>query len=345
MSRLGLNRRVPGMPRLGGGGRSRLLANLVANALAQSALAVAIALTTRHVLASARDSGVDMLAIAVLIVMGLGHYGLRILEAGTAEALGQRYVAAVRIRMLRRLTAPVDGRDKPAFSFGSTMTRLTGDLNSLRNWIATGIARGGVAALGLLVLTATCLYIEPAGGMTLLIWSAGVIVISAVLASPLSSRVRSSREQRGRLASRVGRLLLDTRDARPALDPMDELPAIRLRSRRLREALVRRTRLAQSIRMLPAATLPIAFAILITTSASHIAPGDLVVLLLVFTLASGMLGQITRAFDYRVNFSEGSRRIGAILSPPDTAASTAGRTTTPATSTLPGNVQSLVART
>ena len=310
---------MPGLPHPRGGGRHRLFWKLVANAATQSLLAVSIAVATRAILASVRNQAPVWPELSLLVAAGLALYGLRILEAGTAEAVGQHYVAAVRLRLLRRLIAASRRSGTAQSSLGTTMARLTGDLNALRNWIATGLARGGVALLSIIILTGACLYIDISSGVVLLAWITSVLVVSALLVSPLRTRVSLARAERGRLSNRVASLVLAIRQRQPRVTLELQLPKIRSRNRSLRASLVRRTRLAQAMRLLPAATLPLAFGLVIAAGEAESNTDELVVILLLFSLASAMLGQVSRAIDYHVNFLESARRISAILAPDGTA--------------------------
>ncbi len=303
------------LPRLLTRARKPLFARLIANAGLQAVLAFAVAWSTREALQGMRTGSVPWVDVAAIGAAGIAIYLLKVLEAGDAEHFGQRYVASVRQRLLKRLTR-VDGtRADVLGSFGLTMTRLTHDLNSLRNWIALGVARGGVAAVSVSGIGLTIGLVAPQLLVVYCTWVAGVLGVGFAVSRHLAVRVRAARAQRGRLATLVGRLVLHARTARLLGRAGRDLKRIRKRSTSLRQALGNRTRYAQALRLLPTASMPLAYAGLIAFGA-HTPVESLVAVLLMFSLAATALAQLTRAMDYRVNFIEGRRRVQTLLSAP-----------------------------
>jgi ABC-type multidrug transport system fused ATPase/permease subunit len=295
--------------------RAPLFARLLANAGLQAVLAFAVAWSTREALQGMRTGSVPWSDVAAIGVAGATIYLLKVLEAGDAEHFGQRYVASVRQRLLKRLTRVEDARTDVLGSFGLTMTRLTHDLNSLRNWIALGVARGGVAVVSVLGIGLTIGLFAPQLFAVYCTWVAGVLGVGFAVSRQLATRVRAARAQRGRLATLVGRLVLNARTARLLGRAGGDLKRIRKRSASLRHALGNRTRYAQALRLLPSASMPLAYAGLIAFGA-HTPVESLVAVLLMFSLAATALAQLTRAMDYRVNFIEGRRRVQTLLGAP-----------------------------
>ncbi len=303
------------LPRLLTRNRAPLFARLLVNAGLQAVLAFAVAWSTREALQGMRTGGVAWIDVVAIVAAGIAIYLLKVLEAGDAEHFGQRYVASVRQRLLKRLTRVQGGRTDVLGSFGLTMTRLTHDLNSLRNWIALGVARGGVAVVSVLSIGLTIGLVAPQLIVVYSIWVAGVLGIGLTVSRLLAERVRTARAQRGRLATVVGQLVLNVRTARLLGRAGRDLKRIRKRSISLRRALGNRTRFAQALRLLPTASMPLAYAGLIASGA-HTPVESLVAVLLMFSLAASALAQLTRAMDYRVNFIEGRRRVQTLLGAP-----------------------------
>ncbi|MEM7408665.1 MAG: ABC transporter ATP-binding protein [Myxococcota bacterium] len=302
------------MPRIYAAGRRAQLWRLIANGMGQALLGVAIAGLLRVAVGSVETPRPPVFALAGLVLASAALWGLRVVEAGDAERLGQDYVTRVRLRLFDRLTArPVQAAGR----YGLSMTRMIGDLNSLRNWVSLGIARAAVAGLTLVGLVGALLVIDPhlGGALASLVPLTGMA--AAWVSRPLRQRVRETRRRRGRLASNLGEKLLAAATLRGLGRTRRELRRVRRQSERLRDAAVARARTAHALRALPAALLPMAIAVALAVAAVDGASApDLVVAVWLGGMVAAALGELTRAWDYRLAFEEGRERIGdALLAP------------------------------
>jgi len=92
---------------------------------------------------------------------------------------------------------------------------------------------------------------------------------------------------------------------------------IRRHSQQLRDALVRRARWSALLRSSSEIAWPVAIVALLTSLVATARPtSELVVSVLLVGMIVTAMGQVARAFDHRVAFEEGRRRIGATLSEP-----------------------------
>ncbi|MBY0400882.1 ABC transporter ATP-binding protein/permease [Myxococcota bacterium] len=304
------------MPKVIAGRRRHWVGLLIANGVAQALCGFGLAFSLRELMREAEAGALAWPWLGTMIGLGLLVLLLRVRESSDAERLGQDYVTRVRLRIFERVThrphAPVGGR-----RFGVTLTRLTGDLNSLRNWVSLGIARSVVSGFSIAGLLVGLAYFSPVAALV----SSGVIValgVSWALAIPwLRNSVREGRRRRGRLANYLSEKVLASRAVLKLGRADDEQERIRRDSGRLRDALVRRARWSALLRSTSELAWPVT---IVTVLASMVATARPISELVVAVLLSGMivtaLGQIARAFDYRIAFEEGRRRIAEALSEP-----------------------------
>ncbi len=306
----------PNFPRVYAGRRKRLVWRLLANGAAQAAVAFSLAYALRSGLESARSGVLNWPIFVVITSAGFFVLALRVIEAVDAERLGQDYVMRVRLRMFKRIASRPVHTDKSG-RWGVTMTRMISDLNSLRNWVAIGIARAVVAGITLFGLLATLSFFNPTTGATMAVLVLVCLGVSAALTPALRRNVREARRRRGRLANNLGEKVLAFQTVRHFGQTSEELNRVRSHSQRLRDALVRRIRTAQFIRILPEVTLPIAIgAVVALTAFSLQAPEDTAVTILLIGMVTASLSELARSWDYRLSFEEGRRRIGEILAGP-----------------------------
>jgi len=304
------------LPKIYAGRRRRWFWQLVANGVAQAAGGVALAALLKVALSEAREGFAPWPAAAGIALVSAALLGLRFREARDAERLGQHFVMRVRLRIFDRLASRPE-RDPSTGRWGVTMTRLISDLNSLRNWVSTGVARAvvaGVSASGLLIGFA---WIDPrasvgAGAMAAVCLAAGL-----ALTPRLRSYIRESRRRRGRLANNLGEKVLAVASIRELGRARSERARIRRHSTTLADALVRRMGLATVLRALPDVALPLAVAGVAIAAANEDAGGtDSVVAVLLLGLVASAFRDLARAWDQRLAFEEGRRRIEQILTGP-----------------------------
>ena len=180
----------------------RHFAALLGNAIAQAACTVALALGARAAIESGPATGTVM----VLAAAALGGAWLRGRERVDGEALGQRFVHGVRLRLFDHLLA-VPSRDLGERPKGGALVRFVGDLQAIKSWISRGLAQLIVALPMLVAAVAVLGWLDPVLG----IMSAAIVVAgamgAALLANPLAEANRTLRNRRGQLARFVTEMM------------------------------------------------------------------------------------------------------------------------------------------
>ena len=304
------------MPRIFAGQRRRWISLLILNGALQASSGFFVAYLLRDALeVSRRGSAPWGLAVGIVALGGV-VLGLRMKEASDAERLGQDYVMRVRLRIFDRVAsrpARVEGRRR----WGVTMTRLISDLNSLRNWVSQGIARSIVATVTILGLLVGLYYFSPLSA-----WAAlGVVlccgVVVAALTPTLRGQIREARRRRGRLANNLGEKVLAAHTVRQSGRYRSERSRIRRHSLRLRDALVRRVRTRAALRALPDVARPAAISGITIVAAFSAQPAsESVVAVMLVGMIAAAVGDLARAWDYRLAFDEGRARIADVLAGP-----------------------------
>ncbi|MDQ4215008.1 ABC transporter ATP-binding protein [Microbacterium capsulatum] len=239
------------LPALWRGRRRRYLVALVASGLAQALLAG----TGAHVIRTALEryqKGAPAAAgpapavwtlfgllIAALLLVGVLQYGVRV----WSELLSQDYVHDIRIGLMRRnLTAGLTS------SLGVSVTRLSNDLTSIRNWITLGIVP---VLVGVPLIVGTCaivVVLDPAYLLSIGVPLALLLGALALLAEPLFRRTMELRRSRGRLSAHLGDMLLATPSIRSGGGIRRELKRAGRYSDAMVEAAVRRARFSGLVR-------------------------------------------------------------------------------------------------
>ena len=304
------------MPRISAGRRKRWIVSLVANGAAQAVCGFFVAYLLRDALEAAR-AGSPPWGLAIAIT-GLGGImlALRVKESSDAERLGQDYVMRVRLRIFDRVAkrpARTEGRRR----WGVTMTRLISDLGSLRNWVSLGIARSIVAAVTIAGLLASLYYFSPLSA-----WAALIVLVCCGLAvmalTPrLRGYVQEARRRRGRLANNLGEKVFAAHTVWQSGRFETERRRIRKQSMRLRDALVRRARMSAVMRALPDMARPAAISGITIAAAFTAEPSsELIVAVMLVGMIAAAIGDLARAWDYRLAFDEGRARIADVLKGP-----------------------------
>lgn len=304
------------LPAIYAGRRKKLVWLLVANGLAQAGCGLAMAYVLRSELFSATYSSGPRIGAALIVGLGLILVWLRSREAADAETMGQDYVTKVRLRIFDRVAGAPSRRD-PSRRWGLAMTRMISDLNSLRNWVSLGFARTIVATMTIAGLAVGIAFVEPISAGILLAMTLGVVATAIALAPLLRTRIRESRRRRGRLANNLGEKLIAARTVAQLARSRLEHRRVRRDSRRLADSLVRRARLGSLLRAVPDLAMSAAVATLALLAWEHAESAtDLVVGVLVTGFAAAALRDIARAWDQRLAFHEGRRRIESVLAVP-----------------------------
>ncbi|HEB88787.1 MAG TPA: ABC transporter ATP-binding protein [Deltaproteobacteria bacterium] len=305
-----------GMPRVFSGRRGRWVALLTANGVVQAASGFLMAWLLRDALEISRGGLPPWRSAAGIMLLGGVMLALRAREASDAERLGQDYVMRVRLRIFDRVAsrpARTTGRRR----WGVTMTRLISDLNSLRNWVSLGIARSIVASVTIVGLLVALHHFSPlsASAALVVILACGLVVAS--LTPTLRKQIREARRRRGRLANNLGEKVLAAHTVRQLGRRRREHRRIRKHSLRLRDALVRRVRTRAILRALPDVARPAAIAgITIAAAVSAQPASESIVAVMLVGMIAAAVGDLARAWDYRLAFEEGRVRIAEILDGP-----------------------------
>jgi ABC-type multidrug transport system fused ATPase/permease subunit len=308
------------LPSIAGGRRSVLLARLIVYGLASAGLGLLLAGRIRHAFhAEAAPGSIGELAFSLLGLTIL-LFGLQVLEARDAEGLGQDYVVRVRQRLLASL-ARRTWSQADATGHGATMSRLIGDLNSLRNWVSLGVARmlsSGVALCGLILVLAQ-FRLRVAWMMFVVI---GLILLAWKAMTPILRRsVREGRRLRGSLANRVWDQISHGPTRRLLGNGNLGLDRLLRLGKQMRRVLVRRATFSAILRRSPELAHGLALAgllfLLSPSGASHAEdPGGFAAALFVIGMIIARLRDMARAWDYRVAYDEGTRRISRLLGEP-----------------------------
>ena len=319
------------LPRLFAEGRTRQFAGLVACGLGRTGAAVGAALLARYTFdALIRRPDTLMVDTVGWMVAGFAGIafafaGLRVLEGVAVEALGQSYVASVRLRLLDHLLdLPV--RRLRERRRGHLMLRFIGDLNAVRLWISNGVARiivAGFTTAGTLgVLAVLNIHIALTVAAVLLI----VVVLLAASARPLSERVRMARRRRSQLAGNLGEKLSEAVVVQAFGRSSTERDQVKRQNARLVTAMVAQARLSSFVRALPevAATLAAGLVILvgvIEIGHGRATPGTIVGALTILGILTTPLSDLSRVFDYWRRYGVARRKIEEFLSVPSLSAS------------------------
>ena len=310
---------MTGQPKLATGARRFLLARLVANGLAQVALAVSIAVLINRALgrlATPEQPAISGGVIAALAAAGVGATALRALQRRDSEALGYDYIRDLRLVVFRHLCrlSTTPGQ----FRIGTTMTRFTTDLSSIKNWVSQGIASVLVAVAALAAGGFTLTFLDWRFGVATLVPLLLCCLVAAASSVPFSNAEREVRRLRGKLSNRIGDglLVLSTihhlglvdRETQRLSDVNDELNA----------ALVRRARWAGVLRYSVAAGVPLAAATLLAFHGSGVGreplpPASVVSWLIALGAALGPFRDAARAWDYRLVYLQAAARIDRLL--------------------------------
>jgi ABC-type multidrug transport system fused ATPase/permease subunit len=253
--------------------RRRLLLALIGVGALQAAIAAAAALGMRAVFdalsgrawtvfpaiehlawpaAAPGGTAAVVAMVGVALFAALATLMLRVQGARLGESLGQQYVAAVRVVLLRHLFSMAPRRHQ-RMRHGHLMARLTGDLGALRRWAGRTVAPLVVGAATLVVAALALAWTMP--GLALGLAAVGVPL--AVWAWHVSARLeralRAERAQHWALAGQVGERLAEAAVVQAHAQAERELKRLRRRQRRLHDTAVARAREVAVLKALPPA--------------------------------------------------------------------------------------------
>lgn len=308
-------RRPRRFPRVAAGRRLGLIAVLVVAGLGRAAAGAGAGLCIGAALGATPPSpGRILPSIAILVVAA---FGLRLVEAGFSEQLGQSFISQVRLRLLdaaQPLSTAARSDD------GTHLGRLVSDLNALRNWVSLGFAQmlcGSVTLatlLGILALSDTMTFWLASGCV------AGVALAAIGVTPFLRGQIRILRRIRGHLTQRVVKAVLEPADlsasrAVPRLQRL--LTPVAVRQALLTGGLRRSAELVHGLFLLL-----VAFLVTSGKSANYPTFHPVTTLLFLGLMATA-LREIVHAWSHRLAFIESRRRIVRLLRTAREAASEA----------------------
>ena len=245
----------PGLPPLWSVRRVFICVGLVVNGIIQSLGAIALSLSSAALLkGDPAIYGVPVLA--VLFVSAFAALVLFVAQSRFTENFALSFVHDVRLAYARHaLLLPIDGKSP---GVGLSLTRLVNDLGAIKLWLSKGML-----ALVTLVPTMGTIavwsfwqepdFVLPLLG-TLCLWVGGI----ALVANPLRTSIRKSRQQRGSIALLLGRVLPERLPLllHGKLQPV--LNRLALKSSEVCSSLTTRATLSGTLRALSRATFPVA---------------------------------------------------------------------------------------
>ncbi|MGF1595975.1 MAG: ATP-binding cassette domain-containing protein [Acidimicrobiales bacterium] len=225
-------------------GRGGIFALLIANGFGQAASAVLAAVAVESAFARLGQvtTGGDMAGVGAALTGAAALTALlRARERVDAERLGQSYVHDLRMHLFTRLTA-MSPRAVSQRSQGSMALRFIGDLNAVGKWVSLGLSRLAVATTMVIATLVALAVVNPV--LAISVGAAALLGgLGAIAQGPqLREATRQARRHRSRLAGTVTETIgaVGVVQSSNAVDR--ERRRVRTRSRRLRSAMVDRSR-------------------------------------------------------------------------------------------------------
>lgn len=300
---------------------AQLAALAVVEAVAMTGVAIALKFATEGVVRG-EIAWAPVLALAALGILAAALGWERLVA--TAD-FGMRYANELRANLARHAVA-LAARNKRR-RLGTMAMRMTGDLNALRDWAASGLG-DLTAALGACIAAMAILGgVLGAFGLMIVF---GAIVVNALLAfallRPLWRAARDVRRARGRVSALAGDIVLGAAAIESFRGERRERHRLEKRSERLREATVRSRRIAGLLAAPAAATTALTTVVTLVLFDHGLArmqtAGDWASFMFgLGFLATGLAGAV-RAVDGYVAFAVAKRRINGLaaeIAPPANA--------------------------
>lgn len=284
--------------------RGLLLAGVLAVALIQLAATIAVARVLH-------GSAVAWPAAAGAAIVA---FGCEALLRRLSEGLGLDYATAVRDALFRHLMQ-VDPAVVQSRRHGAMLQSFVGDLTALRQWVAEGIMRAGLALIALTGLLGWLAWTAPALGLTAMVIAALACLAGAALLPPLARAVRAVRKERGSVAAFASERLSASATVLACARTGTEARRLGRRVARLNAAALRRAWLTGLLRALPhlaATTMVIAAAL----PAPQLQAGRMAGLVLVIGIIGLALRDLARAAELAVPGLVSRHRIARMLALP-----------------------------
>jgi ATP-binding cassette, subfamily B, bacterial len=298
--------------------RNRMLL-LVALGLAQSVLAVVLALSVKEAFdelvgAHAGSSAGMRTAMIAIVALTLGAV-LRWREFLESEKLAQSYVHAVRVSVFRHALR-LGEAGMAQTSRSAVLLRFTGDMSPLRLWISRGLSRMVVAVTSIVVTLVALLVVAPFIGLTI----AASMVLTAAAAIALGPALETSTRRVRRRRTRMLRHTQERLQQLPVIetlgDTTNERRILARKSGGLASAAVARAGIIGILRAIgeagaAAASLGALLIGALLAGMSLVTPGAVVAAMMLAGLLSPKMQDLTRAFEYwtgaRISIEKQSR--------------------------------------
>jgi len=253
------------------------------------------------------------------LLIALTHWGAN----SVAERLGMDYSNALRLVLLRSCVKATRGL-RPQ-RLGTSMARMLGDLNAVREWVSQGLATTMIASATLLASIAGLAAIDVQLAQHLTIVSLILLLVLAPLAAlRLYGLASELRRLRGRLSSRLADLVLAVSTVAYLGRYRSEARRVGRYNRALFNASVQRTRTLSLLTALAAVMVPasVAWVSLLLAKGYPLPmqqPGAWTTLLFTISLLSVSLMGLVRGMDQLINFVVARRRLVQLMQAADEA--------------------------
>ncbi len=271
----------------------RQFAALLGNAIGQAVCTVVLAITAK----TAVDGGLTSGIVTALSAAAVAGAWLRGRERVDAEALGQHFVHALRLRLFDHLLA-VPSRalsDRPK---GGALVRFVGDLQAIKAWISRGLAQLTVALPMLAASIVLLAWIDMLLGIVIGALIASGAVAAALMAEPLANANRRLRKRRGQLA----RFVTEMMSAVPSVQAHGKEPReqrrLDVRGERVVDTACRRALLVGRVRSLVQLLGSGALLAVLIIGAGRLEAGEIVAALTIVAWLSTPIRDLGRVFEF-----------------------------------------------
>ena len=306
------------------GSRRIIFAGICAIAFAQAGLAAATAFLVRNVfdeIVAAPTAGhalANATAIGVLVLVALLLAWLRHRERVVAEAFGQNYTHAVRLKLYDRLGSLVP-RDLQSRSRGGHLLRFIGDLTALRQWVSLGLARLSVATITAIISLLALSMINIALAIALGVVLSFASCAAFAMGHKLQVAAKQTRHRRARLAGDISERIALMSVVQMFSQVRRERGRVARRSGDLRNAMINRARVIGGLRALTEAATGISVACILAVGSYEVSQGRatlgaIVAAMSVLGILMPALRDLSRTYEYWHTYKVAMNQIRMFLS-------------------------------
>lgn len=296
------------------GPRVREVTLVVAVALLQTAATIAVAKAIHGTIDAPNARN---LAVAGIIALALGAYGLEVVQRRLCDGVGLAHAAAVRQGLfdhLLKVRPDIVRRRRE----GAMLQSFVGDLTSLRQWVSEGIMRTIVAAVTLAGLTTWALVEDRSLALAFVVTIVAAIASGSVVLRFLDGCVKAVRSSRGKVSALAAERLTVTPSIIAFGRRNSENKRMARRVEELNAVSLRRAWLTGLLRGLPhlASSLLLLYAVL---SPSGLSLGGLAARVTLIGILGMALRDLARAGELWVSGRIARERMHGLMSLPTTA--------------------------